>query len=800
MLNYANLSDVEFEYLCQDIMQEKLGVKLHRFARGRDDGIDLTDDTALKKIIVQVKHYVESSVAQLIATLKNEAEKLKVLSPNEYYICFSKMLSPNKVNEIYCLFSTYMSSAANVITLSEIDDFLHDRKNVEILKKHYKLWLDSTGILEDVANNGLFVDCETLLADIHREKALFVKTTAFEVALNYLENNKTIFITGNPGVGKTITSKMLVLHYVTMDYRARFSTDISDLSALKKSLSQNPERKEVILVDDCLGQAYFNMKESQSSELASLINYVNMSSNKRLILNSRITILQEAKGFCPRLVTSLEGKCCKTYILDMSNLDILDKAKILYNHIFFMGMDKEYFAEISKEKRYYNVITHPNYTPRMIEFICNPSRYRDIKALDYYSFIMQQLANPKEIWKDEYEHRLGKVDRLLLLTIYSLSDSMVEEEDVKKCFERLMLYETDIDMTINQYEASLSRLLDGFIQIVIKKGKKKLRMANPSINDYIDGWLNANALERNRLIRNVVSIQQKMRLLRDDEFEAFVDIILRNHKVGEYLFTSGLQQDVFVIYYLSKNSILDKLYVPQVQTFLRAPQSLSVCDKELVRKIEIFRKILQKDFCKFYEISDFLIKESVLEQIFESCTFEELLELIALLDKFYKDDARDEFIVISLEQLKYAIESYSGGFDVYSLNVDVEAIISASCCLSDRYGEEEINIKRAVEILEDHVLDAISADVEEKCSLLPFDIKKKLAWGEYVDCPDFDPEDMILSCLNRPYGADDDYTECNPTEDVNTEIDLMFNRNGLEMSKSVEDDDSFAKIVKNLLC
>ena len=52
MLNYANLNDVEFEYLCQDIMQKKLNVELRRFARGKDGGIDLADDVHTKNIIV----------------------------------------------------------------------------------------------------------------------------------------------------------------------------------------------------------------------------------------------------------------------------------------------------------------------------------------------------------------------------------------------------------------------------------------------------------------------------------------------------------------------------------------------------------------------------------------------------------------------------------------------------------------------------------------------------------------------------------------------------------------------------
>ena len=139
MLNYANLSDVEFEYLCQDIMQEKLGLTLHRFARGKDGGVDLTDDIASKNIIIQVKHYVKSSDAQLMAALRKETGNVLALSPKAYYICCSRNLSPQKVDEIHRLFSSYMKSTENIVTLSEIDDFLHNSKNVEILKKHYKL-------------------------------------------------------------------------------------------------------------------------------------------------------------------------------------------------------------------------------------------------------------------------------------------------------------------------------------------------------------------------------------------------------------------------------------------------------------------------------------------------------------------------------------------------------------------------------------------------------------------------------------------------------------------------------------
>ena len=79
-----------------------------------------------------------------------------------------------------------------------------------------------------------------------------MKTSAYDQALECLKKNNVLIIIGAPGVGKTITSQMLVLYYAAQGYRVRYTTDGADLSGLKKALSQSKETKEVILLDDCL--------------------------------------------------------------------------------------------------------------------------------------------------------------------------------------------------------------------------------------------------------------------------------------------------------------------------------------------------------------------------------------------------------------------------------------------------------------------------------------------------------------------------------------------------------------------
>lgn len=96
MLNFSNLNDVEFEYLCKDIMSKMLGITLERFANGCDGGVDLTENAHEKNVIVQVKHYIKTDVAGLISSLRKELPKVKKYNPKQYYVCCSKELTPQK--------------------------------------------------------------------------------------------------------------------------------------------------------------------------------------------------------------------------------------------------------------------------------------------------------------------------------------------------------------------------------------------------------------------------------------------------------------------------------------------------------------------------------------------------------------------------------------------------------------------------------------------------------------------------------------------------------------------------------
>lgn len=776
MLNYGNLSDVEFEYLCQDVMSKMLNLNFNRFAPGRDGGIDLYSYD--EKIIVQVKHYWISPVASLIASLKKEKVKIKENSPLQYYVCCSKQLSKEKIKEIYSMFSEYMLSEKNVITLSEIDDFLNNPENMDILKKHYKLWLSSTSVMEDIFTKDICIDCESLLSNIEEEERLFVKTTAYDYALKCLSKNRCLLITGNPGVGKTVLSKMLILHFVASGYRVRYTTDGNNLSSLKKSISHSQETKEVILLDDCLGQAYFNMKETQENELLAIIRYVKLHNNKVLILNSRVTIFQEANERTPLMVRSMELKEYKVFFINMDATSDLEKANILYNHFYFNDIQKPYIDEIKKDRRYLEIIKHKNYNPRIIEFVTNPNRISEIRPGNYYAFIQKNLNNPSKVWEDEYIRRLTSIDRILLTTLYSITNTTVQYEFVKKCFEYRISNDSKIDYSLNNFSNAINHLQKSFITIVDVNDVKMLSMVNPSVNDFIFSYLENNKLEKESIISRCYSVKQYRRMLDKSLFEKYIQRAFSERTIIDFVFENQKQKNGFITYYIAATKICDVVYTSFVKQYLLDIDDVVIFDENKVNAIEIVKNLVDNGLVQFYNLDDFFCDMKKLESMLSIFNFESLIDLISSIDNIYVGELRINYIHLCKRVLENAIELYCEEIEIDEFDLDVEGIMERC---SHYYGDTgpHLDTEEASIEVNKNISNIVLDDIKRYLCNLPIDIKisiesfNKLLIRASV-CDSFIED--YLKIYYEGYIDDNDSYHYQDCSDETALIDIIFNR------------------------
>ncbi|MBQ7925452.1 MAG: restriction endonuclease [Lachnospiraceae bacterium] len=747
MFNFANLNDVEFEYLCKDVMSKRLGVQLERFGAGKDGGIDLTDNVARREIVVQVKHYIKTDIQGLLTSLKKEIPKVEKSNPQKYYICCSKELTPQNKLDIYELFFDYMESTANIITTIEISDFLEKPENADILRKHFKLWIESTNILMDIFTNDICIDSVALMYGVEDLVKMFVKTTAYNYAISCLEKNNVLIIVGNPGVGKTITSKMLMLYYAAQGYRIRYTTDGSDLASLKKALSQSPNTKEIILLDDCFGQAYFSIKDTQENELLALIRHVKLNTNKVLIMNSRVTIFQEAKERTPNLVKSMESKEYKVFVLDMTNISIIDKAKILYNHLFFSDVPDLFRHNIREKKNYLKIIKHSNYNPRIIEFVTSLRQIQLVEPKCYSEFVMQCLQDPEQIWKNEYERRLAQTDRILLTTLYSLTNTSISMLLVKKCYDYRIYREQGIDSSINHYEQSINRLQDAMIKIVDVDGEKMLSVANPSVNDFLSAHLGRNENEKKAIIESSITVFQLKRLLTNEQYETKVKTILKDKSILTYLFESDRQKKDFIIYHCVKNQIYDNEYKPFFCDFLLDIHDLDICEDSKIPLKNVFGEILENRVCSFYNLDNIICNMTNLMNIMKKLNLEEAVEFIGQINYLFDNKVRTLYMGFLEIALKEIITNCFCEVSADEYDVEIGSLIREY--LYD--DESRYCIDAVVRAVDDTVFDYVIEDIYHCISKLPKDILIEEDFISNLDINIYGSEELVEEYMSGEY-------------------------------------------------
>lgn len=790
MFNYADLNDVEFEELCKDVMEKKLKEKLRTFARGKDKGIDIRNDN--NTTVIQVKHYIKSTYSNLKTNLRKELKKVEQINPKQYYVCISKELNPMQLDEIYEMFKKYMKDSSNIITIKEIDNFLQKPENQEVLEKHFKLWLSATRVLEKIGQNDIFIDCESLLDNINDEVKYFVRTSMFDKCLEILNNERIIAIIGMPGVGKTTTSKMLILKYVEKGYRVRYSAN-NDISNLKKAISSDPNMKEVILLDDCLGQHYLKMEEKHENEIISLVKYVRLHKNKVLIMNSRITIFNEAKKRSEEFNTIVEDKEVKVYTINMDNIDFIEKAKILYNHLYFNEINKEYFKEIKKDKRYLKIIKHRNYNPRIIQNIAKRSKLNMSKE-DYYEYIIECLNNPQYIWQNEYNNRIEKEDRIFLLVLYSMSDFMVESELLEKAFNRRIEKEV-IDTSKNCFLEVIKRLNESMIKLIVKDKKRYISVLNPSVNDFLKEEFYRNKVEKRKILDSAISIEQIERIyINDSEGKVrYIQNRIEDKTIFNYIYLNENKNIIsmvlaYIVHFKIKENKFEKILEKGITNYNFC--LYRIFDNDIgYEKGDVVKELLQSELYDYYKIFEKLNNEEFVENLICDLDINSLIDVVFIIDNKFTINLKKippRILKDITCELNCTFEQYFEDYEIDELKIDMnELLYTERERLQESLGytvyeidEEDFDRELMKEVeyeVENIVEEEFSKIKDSLCQKLPKDIKNNV----HINSLCINSESVhnyVRESLEVQNDYDLDSIIKNDEDEIEKEIDKIFNR------------------------
>ena len=125
--------------------------------------------------------------------------------------------------------------------------------------------------------------------------------------------------------------------------------------------------------------------------------------NKKIILNSRITIFNEAKDRSYEFKMFFQENKINNHIISMEDITPIEKAKILYNHLIYKNIPRIYYESIKTNKNYLKIVQHCNYTPRIIEHVTYKTNYSEVTPDCYFNYIIDCLSHPYDIWKNEFE-------------------------------------------------------------------------------------------------------------------------------------------------------------------------------------------------------------------------------------------------------------------------------------------------------------------------------------------------------------------------------------------------------------
>lgn len=483
--DFSSLNDKEFEDLSADLLTCHLGTRVERFKAGRDGGVDGRFFSASgDEVIVQCKHWIKSGLSALMRSIeKTEAKKVNKLNPKRYIFVTSLELSRANKIKIKSLFSPHVIKDSDIFGNQDLNDILS--RNPEVERKHYKLWISSSNVLQSILNSGIIGRSRHKLEEIIEESNRYVVTESHTQAMEKLENVHSIIITGAPGVGKTSLADQLSQFYTAEGFEFCFIEN--SLNEAEKIYRE--DSYQVFYFDDFLGRNFLLALDShQDSHVINFIRRVEKDKKKRFILTSRSNILNQGK----RLSDLFEIKKVSRneYELSISLLTDMDKAKILYNHIWFGDLDEEYIDQIYEDRRYLKIIKHRNFNPRLISFITDHHRISGISPEEYWSYINSTLSNPKDIWRNVFDVQVDDICRHIVVAV-SLHGKSMAEDSLKRVYSGLASSDIVVKPTKN-YDAAIRLLVGALLnRSILDGGRISYDLFNPSIADFvISNYLN----------------------------------------------------------------------------------------------------------------------------------------------------------------------------------------------------------------------------------------------------------------------------------------------------------------------
>lgn len=481
----ACLSPIDFELLVKDLLEAEMGIQFENFRDGKDKGIDLrhAPQKGDKATIVQCKRYGAKDFSNLKSKLKNEElKKIKKLKPGKYILATSVSLSPTQVDDLKLLLSPFVQSTSDIYGRERLNSLI--RKHSDVERRHNKLWIGSTAIMEELLHSGIHVISREEVKAALASAKLYVKNESFDEALEILSSHRVCIISGIPGIGKTTLARMLLLYFKEVGYEiVKIDDDVSEVRGLNFHA-----KPKFYYYDDFLGQTSLSSKfnKNEDKRLLAFMDQISKSENSVFVLTTREYILKQAGMiYEPFDKARLDANKC---IVDLEKYSRRIRAQILYNHLFFSDLGGGYVEVLVASGKYKDIVDHPNYSPRLIQYLTSMDWVADVGTSGYVSKFLSNLDNPVLLWEHAFERQIQRASQDLLLVMASLP-ARAEVRDLETAFEAFRVVRSKMFGEVRspaEFKDALRELDGTFLAIQKVEGGLLVLFHNPSIRDFIE--------------------------------------------------------------------------------------------------------------------------------------------------------------------------------------------------------------------------------------------------------------------------------------------------------------------------
>lgn len=230
MYDFRTLSPLDFEELVRDLLQAEFGLFFESFGPGRDLGIDFRFATAEGSAVVQAKHYANARADALVRTARGENDKIGRLKPARYIFATSVSLTPMLKSKLQNAMPSAPLEQQDVLGRADLNNLLG--RHADVHKKHFKLWLASTEVLERILHSGVYNRTQAEMDVIKAMVPKFVQNDSISEAETILQENGALIIAGEPGVGKSTLARMLVWLHAEQGWKISVIDDIGEAFAI----------------------------------------------------------------------------------------------------------------------------------------------------------------------------------------------------------------------------------------------------------------------------------------------------------------------------------------------------------------------------------------------------------------------------------------------------------------------------------------------------------------------------------------------------------------------------------------